>query len=77
MDKCPNCGYTEPTNVKRMTNHMNLYVHDDTGKVYGMMNNNEDYLTVGPAGKTIRVRRQDVKVTAKVTSAPTVVTEEK
>ena len=66
MDKCPNCGYIEPTTVKRLTNVMNEYVHDETGKSYGMMNSDEKILTVGKPGATFKVRRKDVTKEVKV-----------
>ena len=66
MDKCPNCGYIEPTTVKRLTNVMNEYVVDETGKSYGMMNSDEKILTVGKPGATFKVRRKDVAKEVKV-----------
>ena len=56
MDKCPQCGWVEPTNLKQIHNRMNIYVEDDTDKVVGVFNEYSDYLTV----KGKKLRKQDV-----------------
>ena len=54
MSKCVNCGY-DPENVtvnRPITAVMNKYVDDATGKLEGVFNAGDDYITV--AGKKLR-----------------------
>jgi len=44
---CPRCGYVEGKSVAPMSNHMNEYVDEKTGKSYGVLNSNDDKVTVG------------------------------
>lgn len=78
MTTCPQCGFKENVSTKLQSNVMNVYVNDETDKVFGVMNSEEEYLNI-PANKAagtlaVKVRRQDIpnpKTQAK-TATPTV-----
>lgn len=52
---CITCGQPLPSEIKPLTNHMNNYVNDLSGRVV-TMNSNEPYIEV----QGVRLRREDV-----------------
>lgn len=64
MTVCPQCGYKENVSTKLQTNVMNVYVNDETDKVFGVLNSEAEYIDI-PANKAsgtlaMKVRRQNV-----------------
>lgn len=56
FDKCPKCGYSENMDVRRVTQAMAEYIDDADGKLSGVYNSDEKFLTV----KGKKLRRKDV-----------------
>lgn len=58
---CPTCGHELAPDVKPITNHMNVYVNDLSGREV-VINSDEAYVAITIDGQVVRLRRSDVKV---------------
>lgn len=68
MTKCPMCGYSENMQTTVLSNVMSQYTIDadskpgtESAKVYGILNNQDPYVTIPATDKTkeIKLRRID------------------
>lgn len=65
---CPKCGFSDENQAKFVHNIMNEYVDDKTGKVVGVLNSDEDYVTLKDGTK---LRKSSLKPAAPTTQVLT------